>query len=443
MSEGTFGATARRAAAVLPRVLLAAVIAAAPLSVMVAVGPPLLPGLAPGYAQPVVELSEWLALLACIAVFGRRRGAAPGPPPRFTHALTALAVLALATAPFALSPGFAAFTALRWALIAAVATALVRTAFAPADAALVLVVALLPHIVAALGQAVLQRPLGWPAEATLPLSVPDAPVITVPGGRWLRPFGLTFHPNVLGGYCAVAIVLVMPLLWRRAVQAAWAGLWAALFLTFSRSAWLASAVAVGVTGAARWRAAHPRRWHAVAALLGAAVLAAAAWPLRAHLATRLSPLHGAERQSLADRVEMAAIAWRVIRADPLVGIGAGNFPLVMARQPTQLRPQYVHAVPLLLAAEIGVLGGAVWCAAWIAGWVALLRRWRAASPELVAALAAWCGLGLIGLADCYPWSLQSGRLLTAITLALLDVAWARDEPLTVPDGRAAPAVRAR
>jgi O-antigen ligase len=118
---------------------------------------------------------------------------------------------------------------------------------------------------------------------------------------------------------------------------------------------------------------------------------------------------------------MASAALAAIRERPLTGVGAGNFPLEMLRQRTATIPQYVHNVPLLLAAEVGLLGGFIWIGAWMAGGIALTAgRRRRVSPESVAALAAWCAIGVIGLFDSYPWSLQAGRLLTAVTLGLLD-----------------------
>ena len=52
--------------------------------------------------------------------------------------------------------------------------------------------------------------------------------------------------------------------------------------------------------------------------------------------------------------------------------------------------------------------------------VALAIGWRRLPPAAVSALSAWCAIGVIGLFDSYPWSLQAGRLLTALTVGLVD-----------------------
>ena len=207
-------------------------------------------------------------------------------------------------------------------------------------------------------------------------------------------------------------------------------LWIGLFLSFSRSAWLAAGLAlpVAVIGVARRRPVLRRSL--TAALAAVAILACTGAMLFApQLATRLSPLIASigattavpthERLSLRYRVSMARIALAAIAAHPVAGIGAGNFPLEMQRR-GERSPQYVHNVPLLLAAEVGLLGGALWVAACLAGMVGLAMSWRRGSAETIAVLSAWLAIGVMSLFDSYPWSLQAGRVLTAIVVGLAD-----------------------
>ena len=121
---------------------------------------------------------------------------------------------------------------------------------------------------------------------------------------------------------------------------------------------------------------------------------------------------------------MAEAAFRTIMAHPLVGIGPGTFPLTMLIEHTRSTPQYVHNVPLLLASEVGVAGGVLWLWIWFAAARILVFCWRRLSAWAVAALAAGGAIAVISLFDSYHWSLQSGRLLTAIVLALADRALA-------------------
>jgi hypothetical protein len=108
---------------------------------------------------------------------------------------------------------------------------------------------------------------------------------------------------------------------------------------------------------------------------------------------------------------------------PLAGVGAGNFSLAMRGANQAAEPQPVHNVPLLLAAEVGVLGGVFWYWLWLApGLMAgpLLRE----GPTWPVVLAlAWFAVGLVGLWDHYPWALNSGRLLSASLLGQMAGAW--------------------
>src|SRR5437773_2145960 len=80
--------------------------------------------------------------------------------------------------------------------------------------------------------------------------------------RLMRPYGLTIHPNVIGGYFTVALLCMAAWLvvdrdlprWRQAVRFGAMGLilWG-LCLTFSRSAWGALAIGLALIGIAWWR----------------------------------------------------------------------------------------------------------------------------------------------------------------------------------------------
>jgi hypothetical protein len=90
----------------------------------------------------------------------------------------------------------------------------------------------------------------------------------------------------------------------------------------------------------------------------------------------------------------------------------------MRQSGTPVPPQYVHNVPLLLGAEIGVAGAIAWLWLWLAP-IWLFRRRLAAAPWVAALLAAWLALGIIGLFDSYPWGLNAGLMLYALLLGLL------------------------
>ncbi len=140
------------------------------------------------------------------------------------------------------------------------------------------------------------------------------------------------------------------------------------------------------------------------------------------LATRFFDLNTAvEARSLIERLRDVRIAWTLIWDHPWTGVGLGNY-LASARQ-IDRSARVVHNVPLLVTAEMGVLGGVLWLWLGLAPIVAAIRGWMGGRRELVSQLAPWVALLTIGLFHGLPWINTGWR--TAILLALLMGAWAR------------------
>lgn len=392
------------------------------------------PGILDVYVRPGVYLTDAAAIVVvALGLFSLRGRGVLLASGNLILPVLALAGLALVAAPLALSPTVAAYTALRWALAGALLAALMA-ADLPLDRLLTgLLAGLAVNALLGIVQTLAQAPLGLPGELTLPRHLSGAAVIGP--GRWLRPYGLTFHPNVLAGFLVVGLLITLPRLARPYVKFLWWLCWAALLLTFSRSAWLA--LALTLPPLALWLAvAAPllRRPLAVTAIGGLVIAATLLVTLRPVLQARLAvddtlsgPRPSAANRSLNERLELQTVALAVIAQTPLVGVGAGNSPLAVQTTQANADPQPIHNLPLLLAAEVGVLGGGLWIWLWFAPLVLVLarragRRGAAAGwhdplgPPLAFALA-WLALGLIGLLDFYPWGLESGRLLSVVMLA--------------------------
>lgn len=398
---------------------------------------PVAPTRAPGILDVFVRPGFYLTDLALVVVFvfglatwrgrGNLRGQASLIAP-----LLALAGLALLVAPLALSPAVAVYTGLRWALAAALFVVLL-TGDLPLRGLLAgLLAGVAINAAVAIAQALVQTPLGLPGELTLPRAVSGAAVIGA--DRWLRPYGLTFHPNVLGGLLVVGLLAMLPQLSRLYVKLLWWLCWGALLLTLSRSAWLALALTLPL--AAGWlfvRSPGLRRPLAITAAGSIVVALLILAPLRPVLMARLTvsdapagqPVPVTDR-SIDERLTLQSVALGVISARPLSGVGAGNTPLAVQRAAVDAAPQPIHNLPLLFAAEVGTLGGGLWIWLWLAPLGMLLARWRSRRGRPTAPTAtwpvvfalAWLALGIIGLFDFYPWGLESGRLLSVVTLAL-------------------------
>jgi hypothetical protein len=303
-----------------------------------------------------------------------------------------------------------------------------------------------------------QGPLGLRdlGEVAMPPAWSGAAVITVAGERILRPYGLTQHPNMLGGFlmvgCLVGAGLVLAP--RRAAAPTVAALlltavsFAGLLLTFSRSAWLGLAMGAAAMGVALF--ATGRRadiaWRAALGLVAAlgvvaAVFVLTQWPL---LRPRLGlSIEGVEIRSVDERAGLEAGARALIEARPMLGVGYANFSMALwDARPRALEDyptfQPVHDVPLLARAELGPLGVGLWYALAVAPWVAVAaarRRWPAAGfprPLAAAVLGGLAGLTTVGFFDFYPWFSQQGRMMMWVLWALLAQSLMRGKPVSNP-----------
>lgn len=190
------------------------------------------------------------------------------------------------------------------------------------------------------------------------------------GGATARHSGPLDDPNVWGRN----LVLLLPLgllLWRtagaalpRAVAAVGVlGLLAGIYLSGSRGALLATAVALTIWfpfGLAR-----PRR--ALLVLLVGAAVASMLPGLSSRLAT-LADAGSATSEggdpSIAGRVTVLEHAVAMATDHPVLGVGAGNFLLAdqeyRLRETTWAGPLQAHNLYLEIVAETGALGGVAW-----------------------------------------------------------------------------------
>ncbi len=257
----------------------------------------------------------------------------------------------------------------------------------------------------AVGQFALQRDLGLQAlgEPALNPELSGICVLFAREQRWLRAYGLTGHPNVLGHLLSVLLLLVIDDVgqvrgWRKAWFTLVGGLGLlGLLTTFSRTAWLGFSAGLlcwatrSIVSDDRWprrpgklRLSHfVRAWSDYAHFLIAAVLAIA-FLLFFHdmVASRLLQLETPiEARSIRDRRTDVELALRLIARHSWFGVGVGNYlPAVRAIEPDS---RIVHNVPLLTAAELGLSGALLWFGIAVSG---LAQLWSVAWPAWIAML---------------------------------------------------------
>jgi len=350
-------------------------------------------------------------------------------------AIPALALLALAwlTLPFGVMPGLSLFGAVRLTALLCLALLVVNEVDGPAGLAVPIGLMLGIQGLVAVAQFLHQGSVGLESIGETRLG-PDVPgmavVLREDGVRVLRAYGLSTHPNVLGGFFAAGLLLLLG--WRpgsgllRLLQLAVVALGVAgLIVTFSRGAWLGLAVggivALAVVGR-RALSADRRRWLAVGGV-ALAVALTAGWQLRGELAVRsgLAAVETAtEQRSVDERVAQIELGLRVLAAHPALGVGMSAVPVAMQRLDPRFPWSYYppHLVPLAVADELGIGGGLAFLALATTPWVLLLRRRRTWNIELAAASGALAAVLVAGLFDDYPWVGGPGRTLFWVILAI-------------------------
>ncbi len=183
----------------------------------------------------------------------------------------------------------------------------------------------------------------------------------------LRSGGSLGSPNALASYVALLLPLPLAMLFAsikprfKFASLVLAALgFATLYLTMSRGAWLGMALAVAfmLIVAARRRWVSPL---AAATALAGAGLAVVVANLVAGNALWLR-LTASQPENVTSRYEFARIAFRIIEARPILGVGINNFTESMSsydvtglsQRLSVLMP--VHNLYLLIAAETGMLG---------------------------------------------------------------------------------------
>jgi hypothetical protein len=194
------------------------------------------------------DLILWIALSGWILsrLLNRRRTGLRWGPVFLYAPLLGLVILGIMGIPKAVDPTYAAYTTARLVLLFAFCLMLVNAPLKQSLIAWPLAIGMAIQAAVGIPQFLLGHTLGlqWLGETAASAALPGASVVMVGELRWLRAYGLTQHPNVLGG-------LLVGCLWAVTgyylTRRGWAriallvllamGL-GTLLLTFSRAAWL-------------------------------------------------------------------------------------------------------------------------------------------------------------------------------------------------------------
>ena len=391
-----------------------------------------------GYTDFVAAWSE-VAVVAALALWGTSIVLDPRPialprPSFLRWPAAALLVLAVASASWSIDPALSVFNAGEIVVMACLAVYVLNEVDSLEGLVVPLAAMVAVQAVVGIGQVLVQRSVGLAAlgEPVLdPARKGVSVVATSAADRLLRAYGLTEHPNILGGLLVFALLLLGAGLLGARQRTRMAGSvvlvagLCALVLTFSRAAWLALAAGLLVAPALQayrrdWRAA--RRW-AGAGLAGATLAGLMALPFAPYLGARVSignATADTEIMSTGERAILIGATGALVAAHPLGGTGLATLPLAISRANPGLTfdDQPASVVVLDVAAELGVFAALCYGSMLFAPMVALWRlrgRW---TPSLIAASAALVASGVVGLFDYYTWTFAAGRIWAWLLLGL-------------------------
>jgi O-antigen ligase len=270
--------------------------------------------------------------------------------------------------------------------------------------------------------------------------------------------GTVGSPNIAASYLCLMLSVALGVLASRtsraqrqlALAAVPIGI-AALIVTGSRGGWASFAVSVVILVA--W-ALRQRLLDARAVFVAIVAAVALVYPFWGTITNRTL---GNDNGAAASRVTMAKLAYNIISANPVLGVGVNNVPLVSAEyEGPQFDRQFIYSIHnkyLLVWAETGI--GGILALAWFLA-ATLLRGWRAAeirdpflSPIAVGLAAGFAGQLIHMAVEVFANRAQDEVLwFGAAMLAAIELIILRDHapmlvgtpvPSRLPETRATPA----
>jgi len=282
--------------------------------------------------------------------------------------------------------------------------------------------------VVGIAQSLTQRSVGLQALGEYSLDPAWSGVSIVSDGtsRFLRAYGLTDHPNILGGCLAFSLLILLTAYLRSegkhlfVTGFAFALLSLALLMTFSRSAWLAlSAGAIFIIvlevkarGWASLKSVAPLFVLTALVLIPFVVMNSTYFAVRLNLGDEFENVR-TEEQAVDERAYLNQIANKIFTKFPLTGVGMSASPVAIKSGygdfPTNYQPP--HFALLAVALETGFFGSIFYFLLMFLPWVAFSRRADLrVNPRAIGVMGLLLALTVVGFFDYYIWFSTPGRL---------------------------------
>jgi O-antigen ligase len=250
--------------------------------------------------------------------------------------------------------------------------------------------------------------LSWLGELILDPVWRGMSVLILGDMRFLRGYGLTDHPNILGGALAMALIalVICPHKRTNASQILNVLIFAlgcaALCLTFSRAAWLALMIGLVVLLLKGYFRHHHQKliFMQIGIAVGVITISATLPQFFSRLDTTSNPVAAAGQ---LERGYINAKAMELFIEHFIFGTGLGTSPIAFKESypafPLSYQP--AHIVILVLADELGVFG--------VIGYAVFVGfgLWRLRSKNAIALLVAFVAIGVL---DHYPLTSAWGKV---------------------------------
>lgn len=356
-----------------------------------------------------------------------REGFTRGPT-FITTPILALILAAAASVIVSLDPALSLYHTLRLAVLAGIIFYLIDRVHSPDEIAIPVAIQVVCQALVGIGQFLRQSDLGLQVlgEYALDPAWNGISIVSSGGQRWLRAYGLSDHPNILGGSLAFGLLLVLG---SYAASDKRSRLYAfpvfalgslALFLTFSRAAWLAFGAGVVFLAyhslTQKRRRATMRGLHLIMAallLLTPFVVSYAGLVVTRLPFSQAGRATPSELQAIGERALLNSASIQVFAKHPILGSGIGTLPQAIMQDHPEFSTDYqpAHFVLIDAAAETGLLGATVYAILLAAPWLAFVfRKDLRTSAAMLTISAALLATLVVGMFDYYTWLLVPGRL---------------------------------
>ncbi|MBI3385250.1 O-antigen ligase family protein [Candidatus Gottesmanbacteria bacterium] len=267
-------------------------------------------------------------------------------------------------------------------------------------------------------------------ERTFSAATPGIAQAIINGELLLRPYATFPHPNVLGGYMAIVLPLILFVLINKSTKKKPLNTYflllttilgiISLFLSFSRTAWIVGTASMTTLIFFLTK----NKIKTLGILL--AVFLVGFMTVGRIIASRLQTLETVDKQSLIFRQQLNEASVKMILDHPAFGVGLNNFLIALPHY-YQLKDitrfyQPAHNIYLMIAAEAGLLGLVLFLFFILFTLRHLILN--TLIPKFLNSLIfiLLCEILFLGLFDHYFYTLQQGQLLIALVFG---IAWSK------------------